>query len=223
MVDMINSLQQYGTGLQLERGNSTANNTTETRGDYGTIALVTAGENTCPYSHLAKNGIIEYNGVTFMCDYKHNAITLGDVTSDPSKVLNIPLPSGGSLKVNVDNLGDLSKAAGMFSPKDLNAILRAIQTYKHCTSKIKEIEDDENKSPEELAQTRAEQERKVAAEQMKMINESIYQKLMSKDAISDMNSGIILDYEDRLSAEELERRIEMLFEDWDVVKEKLNI
>lgn len=33
-----------------------------------------------------------------------------------------------NLKVNVDNLGDLAKAAGMFTPKDLNAIMRAIES-----------------------------------------------------------------------------------------------
>ncbi len=161
--------------------NGFTNDTVETTGDFGTIALVTAGENTCPYSYLASDGVIEYNGVTFVCDYKNNAISLGDVTSDPSKVLNIPLPSGGNLYVNVDNFDDLAKAAGMFSPKDLNAILRAMETYKHCSSKIKEIEDEENKSPEEIAQERAGRERNEAAEQMKMTNESIYQRLMSED------------------------------------------
>ncbi|MCR4616773.1 MAG: hypothetical protein K5669_01160 [Lachnospiraceae bacterium] len=30
------------------------------------------------------------------------------------------------LKVNVDNIGDISKAAGMFTPEDLEAIMRAI-------------------------------------------------------------------------------------------------
>lgn len=30
--------------------------------------------------------------------------------------------------------------------------MRAIQTYKHCTSKLNEIEDEENESPEEIAQ-----------------------------------------------------------------------
>ena len=42
----------------------------------------------CPYSHLAKDGLIEYNGVVFVCDYKRNSICLGDV-SDSKNVLNI--------------------------------------------------------------------------------------------------------------------------------------
>lgn len=105
----------------------------------------------CPYSYLAKGGIVEYNGVVFTCAYKENALCLGDMT-DPKKVLRISLPSGGSLKVNVDSIGNLQKAASMFSPEDLNAILRAIHEYNHCTKKLNEIEDEENKSPEDIAE-----------------------------------------------------------------------
>ena len=96
----------------------------------------------CPYSHLAKDGLIEYNGVIFVCDYKRNSICLGDM-SNPKNVLNISLPSGGNLKVNVDSFGDLSKAAGMFSPADLNAIMRAIAQYNHCTKKLNELDEEE--------------------------------------------------------------------------------
>ena len=39
------------------------------------------------------------------------------------------------------------------------------------------------------------------------------EKLISKDALLNDLSDIKLDYEERLSDEELERRIEMLFED----------
>lgn len=103
----------------------------------------------CPYSHLAKDGIIEYNGVTFVCDYKTNSICLGDM-SNPKNVLNISLPSGGNLKVNVDNFGDLSKAAGMFSPADLNAIMRAIAQYNHCTKKLNELDEEEIETVENV-------------------------------------------------------------------------
>ena len=98
---------------------------------------------------LLNNGIIEYNGVIFNCDYKHNAITLGDM-SDKKKVMNISLPSGGRLKVNVDNIGSLSKAAGMFSPEDLNAVMRAIHQYNHLTHKMYEIEEEEDEAAEEV-------------------------------------------------------------------------
>ena len=119
----------------------------------------------CPYSYLAKDGIVEYNGVTFTCDYKENALCLGDM-SDPKKVLRISLPSGGSLNVNVDSIGSLQKAASMFSPEDLNAILRAIHEYNHCTKKLNEIEDEENKSPEDIAEDSAKEAEAEASEKM---------------------------------------------------------
>lgn len=85
-------------------------------------------EKKCPYSFLAKDGIIQYNGVTFVCDYKQNAITLGNMY-EKNKILKIALLSGGSLHVNVDNIDTLSKAASMFTLEDLNAIMRAIHEY----------------------------------------------------------------------------------------------
>ncbi len=100
---------------------------------------------TCPYDYLAKDGLIEYNGVAFVCDYKTNSICLGDMSNEKD-VLNISLPSGGNLKVNVNNFGDLAKAAGMFSPSDLNAIMRAIAQYNHCTSKLNELEEEETET-----------------------------------------------------------------------------
>ena len=44
----------------------------------------------CPYEYLAKDGVIEYNGIVFACDTEHNAISLGDV-SDKSKVITVRL------------------------------------------------------------------------------------------------------------------------------------
>lgn len=101
----------------------------------------------CPYDYLAKDGVIEYNGVTFVCDYERNSICLGDMTN-PKEVLKISLPSGGNLKVNVNNFSDLAKAAGMFSPADLNAIMRAIAQYNHCTSKLHELDEIESEMVE---------------------------------------------------------------------------
>ena len=85
-----------------------------------------------PYGHLAKDGVIEYNGVVFVCDERTNSICLGDMT-DEKNVLNIPLSGGGLL----------SKAAGMFSPEDLNLIMRAIAEDTKIQSVKKEIEDEE--------------------------------------------------------------------------------
>ncbi len=95
-----------------------------------------------PYGHLAKDGVIIYNGVCFVCDEETNSICLGDMT-DKKKVLNIPLSGGGHLKVNRDSIGLLSKAVGMFSPEDLNLIMRAIAEDTKIQSVQKEIEDEE--------------------------------------------------------------------------------
>lgn len=96
-----------------------------------------------PYGYLAKDGIIEYNGVCFVCDEETNSICLGDVDSDPKKVINVPLSGGGHLKVNRDNLGDLARAVGMFSPEDLNRIMRAIARDTKVQSMKQEIDDME--------------------------------------------------------------------------------
>lgn len=101
-------------------------------------------EKQAPYSALAKDGVINYNGVVFICDYEKNALCLGDM-SNPDDVLSIPLSGGGVLKVNRDNIDDLSKAIGMFSPEDVNRILRAIAEDAQCKRKLNEIEDEKLK------------------------------------------------------------------------------
>lgn len=98
-----------------------------------------------PYGELAQDGLIIYNGVVFVCDEKTNSICLGDM-SDKSKVLNIPLSGGGCLKVNRDNIGDLSACVEMFSPEDLNLILRAIAQDTKVQQMQQEKDDMENKT-----------------------------------------------------------------------------
>lgn len=102
-----------------------------------------------PYGYLAKDGAITYNGITFVCDARTNSICLGDMT-DKKKVLNIPLTGGGHLKVNRDSIGDLAKAIGMFSPEDVNRILRAIAQDTKVQSMQQELEDMENEVGESL-------------------------------------------------------------------------
>lgn len=102
-----------------------------------------------PYGYLAKDGVITYKGVTFVCDERTNSICLGDM-SDKKKVLNIPLSGGGQLKVNRDSLGDLAKAIGMFSPEDVNLILRAIAQDTKVQSMQQELEDMESEVGESL-------------------------------------------------------------------------
>ncbi len=100
-----------------------------------------AGRVKVPYGNLAKDGVIEYNGVTFVCDERTNSICLGDV-SDTKNTLVIPLAEGGCLKVNRDNLGDLQRAIGMFSPEDVNRILRAIAKDNKARQMREELEED---------------------------------------------------------------------------------
>lgn len=111
-----------------------------------------------PYGYLAKDGIIEYNGVCFVCDEETNSICLGDVDSDPKKVINVPLSGGGHLKVNRDNLGDLAKAVGMFSPEDLNRIMRAIAQDAKVQSMKQEIDDMEGHIGQEIGTRNAAEE-----------------------------------------------------------------
>lgn len=96
-----------------------------------------------PYNHLAKDGFIDYNGVVFVCDEEHNAICLGNV-ADKSQCLIIPLEEGGTLIVNRDNLGDLAKAISMFSPEDVNRIMRAIAQDAKVQQMKKELDDEED-------------------------------------------------------------------------------
>lgn len=103
-----------------------------------------------PYGYLARDGVITYNGVQFVCDEKTNSICLGDMT-DKKQVINIPLSGSGHLKVNRANLGQLSKAIGMFSPEDTNLILRAIHLDTKVQSMQKEVEDLEASVGEQIA------------------------------------------------------------------------
>lgn len=103
-----------------------------------------------PYGYLAKDGVITYNGVTFFCDEETNSICLGDMTNK-KQVINIPLSGGGHLKVNRQNLGQLSKAIGMFSPEDVNLILRAIHLDTKVQSVQNEVDDLEAGIGEDIA------------------------------------------------------------------------
>lgn len=93
-----------------------------------------------PYGYLAKDGLINYNGVTFVCDEQRNAICLGDM-SNQKEVLTIPLEKGGCLKVNRENISELSKAISMFSPEDIRRILQAVATDTKCQQMQQEMEE----------------------------------------------------------------------------------
>lgn len=81
----------------------------------------------CEYFKLDDgSGMIKYGRTTFMCDYKRNRLTLGDVSNEDN-CLNIPLSKGGSLTVNRNNISDLIQSLPMFSEEDQAIILKAIQ------------------------------------------------------------------------------------------------
>ncbi len=102
------------------------------------------GKKGAPYSYLADDsGMIEYNGVVFFCDDEHNTISLGDV-SNPKDVITVPLSGGGCLKVNRNNIDDLSKAIGMFCPEDINRILRALAKDAKAQKALQEIEEEKD-------------------------------------------------------------------------------
>lgn len=103
----------------------------------------TSGKKKAPYSHMAKDGVIEYNGVVFSCVDDQQQLCLGDV-SNRDKVLNIPMSGGGCLLVNRDNIDDLARAIGMFSPEDARRIMDAIAQDAKIQKMQKEIDDAVN-------------------------------------------------------------------------------
>lgn len=139
-----NSKESFETGDTTKKNNQSSDVEDAANVNRGSALIDRLnGKKKAPYSELAKDGIIEYNGVTFVCDDERQRICLGDV-SNPKDCLNIPLSGGGSLVVNRDNLGDLANAIGMFSPEDINRIMRAITTDNKEQEMENEIDDDAN-------------------------------------------------------------------------------
>ncbi len=96
-----------------------------------------------PYSFLAdQNNQITYHGVPFNCDNEHRALYLGNM-AQTDNILTIYLSEGGCLKVNRDNINDLGKAIGMFSPEDVKRILDAIALDAKVHKKDNEIDKQE--------------------------------------------------------------------------------
>lgn len=118
-----------------------------------------------PYSYLAdENGVIEYNGVVFTTDREKNWLCLGDV-SNLDNVIRVPLSGGGCLMVNRNCIGALGRAIGMFSPEDINRILRALKMdakVQEMKKEIEEMEDGIGKTNEQQYADSAEAARKAA-------------------------------------------------------------
>lgn len=94
----------------------------------------------CPYEYLAKDGVIEYNGIVFACDTENNAISLGDV-SDKSKVITVRLSGGGTLYVNRENIGEFIAGYGNVLTGGVNCILRALADDAKIQKTEEEIEE----------------------------------------------------------------------------------
>lgn len=113
------------------------------------MASVLSNGKRAPYEHLANSkGYIEYNGVQFFCDSGKEQLCLGDMSKEED-LLYISMEKGGCLRVNRNSIGDLSRAIGMFSPKDRNSILNAIAQDAKCQKMLQEMEEDKNTIVEE--------------------------------------------------------------------------
>ncbi|MCM1126976.1 MAG: hypothetical protein NC429_10945 [Lachnospiraceae bacterium] len=93
------------------------------------------------YFQLAdETGIINYRGTIFTCDYKSNALKLGDC-SNLKNCIQIALAGGEILVVNKDNIDELINAIPMFSPVDVASILQAIQKERMMQNALNEAEE----------------------------------------------------------------------------------
>lgn len=98
-----------------------------------------------PYGAMANaNGIINYNGVTYVYNSTDKYLDLGDMT-DQDQVLRIPLSTGDTLRVNRDNIDQVAKSISMFTPADQKRIMDAIYTDAKCRGKKLEAEEFKKK------------------------------------------------------------------------------
>ena len=216
------ALDRYADNTYSVAGKENYTGVDETSKSFGSH-LSEASEKKCPYNFLAKDGIINYNGVIFECDYQQNAITLGNMY-EKEKVLKIYLPSGGALHVNVDNLDQLAKASSMFTPEDLNAIMRAIHEYNHCTRKRYEIEEEKSKPIEDTAEENetpdAEKEPEIKEnsliEQINSYKTELYHKLLNNETEVKIQIG-----NQEFTEKEWDKLMERIDKDLDDIQEAL--
>ncbi len=130
--------------------------------DKGEVQAIPEKGKGAPYSYLAdENGIVEYKGVIFRCDNEKRELCLGDM-SNRKNVIRIPLSGGGCLMVNRDNIDQLGKAIGMFSPEDINNILRALKLDAKIQEMKKEMEEMEDGIGKSSAEQNADSAKEAA-------------------------------------------------------------
>lgn len=93
------------------------------------------------YFQLADEaGMINYRGTIFTCDYKTDALKLGDC-SNLKNCIRVTLSGGGSLVVNKNNIDELMNAISMFSPEDMACILQVFQKERMAQRALNETKE----------------------------------------------------------------------------------
>ena len=140
---------EFSTRIRIQNGQKNRGNidtadlirkTVSSKPDYMPYAGNHVVKNKNEYFAMAKDDMIVYQGVVFMCDRLTDTLTLGDV-SDPNNCIRVGLSKGGSLLFNRNDAGSLMNAITMFSPEDQERIVKAIQIDNMAQKARKDVED----------------------------------------------------------------------------------
>lgn len=140
---------EFSTRIRIQNGQKNRGNidtadlirkTVSSKPDYMPYAGNHVIKNKNEYLAMAKDDMIFYQGVVFMCDRLTDTLTLGDV-SDPNNCIRVGLSKGGSLLFNRNDAGSLMNAITMFSPEDQERIVKAIQIDNMAQKARKDVED----------------------------------------------------------------------------------
>ena len=140
---------EFSTRIRIQNGQKNRGNidtadlirkTVSSKPDYMPYAGNHVVKNKNEYFAMAKDDMIVYQGVVFMCDRLTDTLTLGDV-SDPNNCIRVGLSKGGSLLFNRNDAGSLMNAITMFSPEDQERIVKAIQIDNMAQKARKDVEN----------------------------------------------------------------------------------
>ncbi len=144
-------------------------------------------EENVPYGYLAKDGVINYRGVMFVCDEENNRLCLGDV-SDPDNCITVNLSNGGHLVFNRNNIGALSEAISMFSPEDISRIMKAIAEDAKSKQVKNEIEEEEAETVGGIAESASGVTEKINSDNEKTSNDERIDDYDTDMSASDSNA-----------------------------------